>query len=332
MTSQPIEKFRLMPRMTAMLLGSLLAFARPAGAAPPAAPRFPVIGYFPSWTGAAVTQIQFDKLTHVNYAFVNPTPDGGLTGVNAKLLEDLVKECHAHGVKVSASLGGWKGGNASHWKAMASRPASRAEFVKNVTKLCDLYKLDGIDIDWEYPDSSTATMFAAMIRELGESLHKQWRILSATVNAMGDERGAHIRGEVFNNVDFIGIRAYDWNWAARNAPHSTYGLADSSLDYWLKRGCPRKKAVLGVPFYGRSYNAENTYIKYRELVELDDEAPKKDQAEGYYYNGIPTLMKKTELAIRKGGGIMIWEISQDTTGEASLLGAIHNTVLKSALR
>jgi chitinase len=295
-----------------------------AAAALAGSTRFPVIGYFPSWNGADVKRIPFDKLTHINYAFVNPTEAGGLTGVNAKMLRDLSALAHDYGVKISASVGGWKGGNTSNWKTMAVHPASRAEFVRNAVKLCDLYGLDGIDIDWEYPDSSTADDFVVVLKDLAAALHPQGRILSATVDAMGEKHAAFVRPEAFASVDFLNIRAYDWNWAAKNMSHSSYGLADSSLDYWLKRGCPRAKAVLGVPFYGRSYNSENnTYAKYRELVQQDEDAPNKDQSGGYFYNGTQTMARKTELAMKKGGGIMIWEISQDTSGAASLLGAIH---------
>src|SRR5262245_1566636 len=41
--------------------------------------NFKVIGYMPSWSGD-VNQIQYDKLTHINYAFLLPTSSGGLTG------------------------------------------------------------------------------------------------------------------------------------------------------------------------------------------------------------------------------------------------------------
>jgi GH18 family chitinase len=41
------------------------------------------------------------------------------------------------------------------------------------------------------------------------------------------------------------------------------------------------------------------------------------------YNGLDTIRKKTALAARKGGGIMIWELSQDTGDATSLLKAIR---------
>jgi GH18 family chitinase len=46
----------------------------------------------------------------------------------------------------------------------------------------------------------------------------------------------------------------------------------------------------------------------------------------YYYNGIPTMVKKTQLAKNNLGGIMIWEIAYDTEGDLSLLRALSQTL------
>jgi GH18 family chitinase len=45
-----------------------------------------------------------------------------------------------------------------------------------------------------------------------------------------------------------------------------------------------------------------------------------------FYNGLPTMIKKTQLARKSFGGIMIWEITQDASGELSLLRAIDRTL------
>jgi GH18 family chitinase len=44
------------------------------------------------------------------------------------------------------------------------------------------------------------------------------------------------------------------------------------------------------------------------------------------YNGPATIQRKTELAMRLVGGIMIWELSQDARGNDSLLRVIGATV------
>lgn len=79
--------------------------------------------------------------------------------------------------------------------------------------------------------------------------------------------------------------------------------------------------MLGVPFYGRS-----PVKTYRELVAMDPGAPWRDQLGTIHYNGIATIERKTDLALRKAGGLMIWELSQDTFDQTSLLGAVHARV------
>ena len=46
-----------------------------------------------------------------------------------------------------------------------------------------------------------------------------------------------------------------------------------------------------------------------------------------YYNGVDTIAKKTSYAMEDLGGIMIWELTQDTQNtEKSLLQTIGNTI------
>jgi GH18 family chitinase len=157
-------------------------------------------------------------------------------------------------------------------------------------------------------------------------LRESGRALSAAVIAEGHEHGAFIHREVFDAIDQLNIMAYDWHYQVEGRNHSPYALAESSLNYWLGRGCAPQKAVLGVPFYGRT---ATTSAAYREILARDPDAAQRDGSEGILYNGIPTIRKKTELALEKAGGIMFWELTQDALGADSLLSAIHATVTKS---
>lgn len=294
--------------------------ATKAATGKPAA-RFPVIGYFPSWTGIEPSLVQWPKLTHVFYSFINPTAAGGLTEANSKLLGELVAQGRKHGVKVGVAIGGWNNGNTTDWESMAKRPKTRQKFVKNVLEFCDLHRLDAVDIDWEYPNAASSNDFAVMMKELGDALHKTNRLLSTAVVGKNEEFIAYIKPEVFASLDYLNIMAYDFNWGKTGQSHSSLGATDSSLNLWLATGCPKEKVVLGVPFYGR-----NPEILYRELVLKDKLAHTKDTSGGFFYNGIPTIKQKTELALQKAGGIMIWEVTQDTYDSTSLLSAIHSTI------
>jgi chitinase len=119
-------------------------------------------------------------------------------------------------------------------------------------------------------------------------------------------------------VDFLNIMAYD----GPPEQHASLGYSETALDYWLSRGLPPEKTVLGVPFY-----AQPNGVPYRKLIQSDPEAALADQTDYYgttvFYNGIPTLGKKVALAVERGSGIMFWTLEHDTTDSTSLLSAIY---------
>jgi hypothetical protein len=151
--------------------------------------------------------------------------------------------------------------------------------------------------------------------ELSNQLHSRGKALTAAVVGEG---GASILSSVFPLVDYLTLMAYDEN----EYQHSTYSYAQRSLNYWVGRGLPKEKAILGVPFYGR-----NSWESYAQLL-ARGASPNADTYQGVGYNGIPTIKAKTNLAFDQGGGIMIWELSQDVTGANSLLNAINEVVLQ----
>ncbi len=291
----------------------------PAGPAPlPAAERaFRVIGYFPSWV--APEGVRYRELTHINYAFAFPEPDGRLRPLpHPDRLAAIVRGARAHGVKVALSVGGWHGGDDSAFEVLAANPAARAVFVEALGALVEQHGIDGVDMDWEYPDAGeSARHNVTLMKELRARLGPQ-RLLTAAVVGDGAQ-GAGVLPEVFACSDFINIMAYD-NDDQGQRPHSTYDYAVTCLDYWSQRGLPRDKLVLGLPFYGKL--PQRTY---RQLVSQDPAAPQKDEVGGVHYNGLSTIRRKTALALDRGSGVMIWEITQDTADGSSLLRAINET-------
>lgn len=283
---------------------------------------FIIVGYETSWEGDA-GDVRFDKITHVNYAFLLPGEegDGSLQPVeNPEKLRRLVASARDHGVKVLISVGGWNDGNDEGFERLAEAEATARVFVNNLAGFAAEYDLDGVDIDWEYPDAGdSARNYARLMRLLSSELRGRGKLLTAAVSALDHTGG--IAGEVFDYVDFLTLMAYDGD---DGAGHSPFEYAERSLEYWLGRGLPRMKAVLGVPFYERP-----TWNPYRALVASDRQAANVDSIiyEGtrVHYNGLPTIRRKTELALRRGGGVMIWHLSQDTVDDTSLITAINET-------
>jgi chitinase len=283
-----------------------------------------VVGYLPTWYSGSMDAVPYSKLTHINYAFIDPAGDGSLVGLPMSgdaRLTSLVQKAHAAGVKVLISVGGWSDGDDSGFVTMAASSTARTNFVNNLVTFVTNYGLDGVDIDWEYPNagSSEATNYALMMSQLSTAMHDRGKLLTAAVAATA-YHGDGILSEVFGYVDFMVLMAYDGG-----EPHSSMAYAEGSLDYWSGRGLPKSKTVLGVPFYGR--DSANAYRAYRTIVRDDAQAPYKDLSNGFEYNGLATIKQKTTLSLQRGSGVGIWELTQDTTAATiSLLNAIQEAM------
>ena len=283
--------------------------------------NFKSVGYMPSWAGS-VNSIQYGKLTHINYAFVLPNSNGSLQGVpDPGKLQSLVSLGHASGVKVSVALGGWNDGNDSAFEALAGNATARTAFVNNIVNLVNQYNLDGVDIDWEYPDpGASGNNYTALMSQLSSAMHSRGKLLTAAVVSEGGTAGG-VQPVVFGYVDWLNIMAYDGG-----SPHANYDWSIASANFWKGRGLPAAKTVLGVPFYSRP-----GYYTYSQLVAMDPANANRDctTAGGAQqcYNGLPTIRRKTQWAMQNAGGIMNWELSQDATGSNSLVSAIYETAV-----
>ena len=91
---------------------------------------------------------------------------------------------------------------------------------------------------------------------------------------------------------------------------------------------PHKKLVIGLPFYGWSWDKENVMSFTYEQI-LSDHAGKitlNDDIIGRtYFNGETTIRKKCRYVIdEKLGGVMIWQLFYDAeNGNKKLLKAIN---------
>ena len=278
---------------------------------------FKVVGYVTP--AANIDAIDFSLLTHINYSFLIPRANGTIRPFGApNHLRAVVVEAKKHDVKVLIAVGGW--GWDKEFETLAADPAIREKLAKRVAEFCATYQLDGIDIDWEYPNAgASAANFSALAIAFRSALPAGALVTAAVLADATDAEG--ISTDAVEHLDFINLMAYD----GPSDDHSSYAMAERSITSWLTRGIDAEKLVLGVPFYGRPGNAT-----YRTLLVSDPAAASGDRilfkGVEQNYNGPATIRRKTELALQLVGGIMIWELSQDARGSDSLLRVIGETV------
>ncbi|WP_105617205.1 glycosyl hydrolase family 18 protein [Vallitalea okinawensis] len=300
------------------------------GELPEADEDFKVVAYYPFWASESPAQVNYDGMTHINYAFAVPNEDGSVKVEQPQKLQQLVEEAHSQGVEVYLAIGGW--GYDTTFANIASDPQKRSIFINCLMDLVDQYNLDGIDMDWEYPDKNDEPEnFVLLLEELKAVLDQEDKGLTAAVIAGATPSGyvswaaGGIKDEAIALVDWLNIMVYDGQYGDQSNHHSSYEFAVTALNYWKnQRNVPQDKIVLGVPFYGR--NVKDQAERYDEIIEKDPSAVYSDYSNGYYYNGIPTIQEKAELALEDAGGIMIWEITQDTSDNTSLYKAIIDTI------
>jgi chitinase len=279
-----------------------------------------VVGYEPTW--ASDRPLPYDQLTHLNYAFLTVNRDGSLNdgGLNTTRMQSIITQAHAANVKVLISVGG--GANAQMGEAATK---ARGTLIANVEAFASKYGFDGIDVDWEGPfDAIQGAAYLDLVRTLYADLHPKGQLVTSAVDT-GGWFGANIPSEAFAFLDFVNIMAYD---GPDPNNHSPYEFAEAGLDYWVARGLPRSKAVIGVPFYGYdgSGQAGGRQRSYKDLALAYSGAAGRDTSNGFGYNGLETIKRKARLARDSAGGIMVWELSQDTIDATSLMGAISSVL------
>jgi len=292
-------------------------------------PPFKIVGYYPLQSAITdtVCNISFDKLTHINLAFLNPDTLGNFSQ-NFSSLPLFINAAHNNNVKVLASIGG---GSAHTYYHPLLQDDKRAMFINNLVSLVLQYNLDGIDVDLEGDDIDTN--YENFVIDLAKALRSKNKMITAAIAIYYKDA---LTDKALAQYDFVTIMSYDrtgpWR-TERPGPHATYAHALEDLNYFgVERSIPKEKMVLGVPFYGYGFGPELTSaaisLNYEQIItlfpgaELLDEHTMPD-GKILYYNGIPTIKQKTILAKEKASGIMIWQLKGDAQDEHSLLKAIN---------
>jgi chitinase len=223
-------------------------------------------------------EIAASKITRVNYAFAN-IQDGRMVAVSpadpANFTTLLALKQENPSLQVLISVGGWLwSGNFSD---MALTRNSRSRFIDSVVAFLEQYKLDGLDIDWEYPgqvgagnrfrpeDKQNFTLLLmGLRRRFDREQAKLGRHLLLTIAAgASTEFLDHTEmNRVAQYADSVNLMAYDYYEPGSEPTTGNHAplyrdpadpdgvAADVSVNEFEHADVPGRKIILGVPFYG----------------------------------------------------------------------------------
>lgn len=290
-----------------------------------------VIGYLLTHRIVEIDKIEFCKLTHLNLAFGNPDASGNLI---VRPIDYIISTARAANpdIKISISLAGAVSDAQiiKNWSNLIDIPANRPAFIANIVSYVLTNKLDGVDVDLEW--DLVTTGYSPFVIELKKALAPHNKTLTAALP--NTTRFSNISDAALDVFDFINIMSYDGTgpWRPEKpGPHSSYEFSKSGINFWKNNiKIAKDKLTLGVPFYGYDFSKTPvTSITFQQLVASNTALANSDKHGEIYYNGIPTIQKKVELALNEVGGIMIWELGQDSFDQYSLLSTIHNKLISA---
>ncbi|WPO78836.1 glycoside hydrolase family 18 protein [Flavobacterium sp. KACC 22761] len=239
--------------------------------------KLDIIAYY---TGDSnlIDQYEVNKLDQIIFSFCH-LRDGKLSVDSPKdslTIKHLVSlKAKNPQLKIILSLGGW--GGCEPCSAAFSTAEGRLKFAKSVKEVSDYFKVDGLDLDWEYPSieglpghlyqAADKPNFTDLLKILRSTLGKKYELSFAAggfqkcLDESIDWKG------VAPYVNRINIMSYDLvNGYSKVTGHHTplYSTnpkeesTDRAVTYLIKQGVPAEKLVIGGAFYTRTWkNVEN---------------------------------------------------------------------------
>jgi GH18 family chitinase len=275
------------------------------------------------WVSLAKT-LDFNKMTHLNLAFINPPLCNGVCTAQSDMtlhanpsftdeaLKAVVDAAHAHGTKVLASLGG-DGGDRNYMQFY------NAGLSVQIADAVDAYvkknNLDGVDVDIEQP-TQMGVPFTQFVNALVAKLKPEGKLVTA---AVAQYIQAGTQDEVLNQFDIVNVMIY-----------GDYNRSVADMAWWLNnKHVPKEKLTLGIGFH--NYSAVLAAYPNAWAVDTVGGGTYRNGAV-MNYQGEATVAKLTQLSAQYGGA-MIWEISQDDPSNPhSLLKVIQQNLDPSVPR
>jgi chitinase len=239
--------------------------------------KMDIIAYY-TGDSQLIDKYEVGKLNQIIFSFCH-LKDGKLSVDSAKdsiTIKHLVSlKAKNPQLKIIVSLGGW--GGCEPCSQAFSTAEGRLKFAKSVKEVSDYFKIDGLDLDWEYPSieglpghlyqPADKPNFTELIKILRSTLGKKYELSFAAGGFQKCLDESIDWKAVAPFVNRINIMSYDLvNGYSKVTGHHTplYSTnpkeesTDRAVEFLLKLGVPAEKLVIGGAFYTRQWkNVEN---------------------------------------------------------------------------
>ncbi|GAU97287.1 hypothetical protein RvY_08610 [Ramazzottius varieornatus] len=168
-------------------------------------------------------------------------------------------------LEILLGVGGW--GSGKEFASTSSNPASRIKFASAVVTTLRRWSLDGVNIDWQFPEPAGARDHALLLQSLREAFEleankTQRERLKLTTTVTQTVRLGYLPKEIAKYVDGVNVLTYDYkgNWGStvqKTAVNAGFPDVRKSVTDWINAGITPAELSLGIPFYGRTWTLTN---------------------------------------------------------------------------
>jgi spore germination protein YaaH len=139
----------------------------------------------------------------------------------------------------------------------------RMKIIRQLLAFAQMYKLQGINIDFENVNLKDKANLTQFVREMTPLLHEQGLVVSIDVTTKSTSENWSLfydRAALAQIVDYMMVMTYDEHWASSPVAGSVASLpwVEKSIVQIMKEdGVPPSKLVLGIPYYTRIWTEQN---------------------------------------------------------------------------
>lgn len=164
--------------------------------------------------------------------------------------------------------------------------AKREELIEKIVDLAVEYKLDGINIDFEYMNKSDKDVFSRFIIELAPRLREYGIVTSVDVTAPDGSENWSLcfdRDLLAKVSDYLIFMAYDQYGISSTKAGTTAGAnwVEANIKKFVgQEAVPKEKIILGMPLYTRLWKTdanEKTTSSVINMNKIDSVLPKNSQ-------------------------------------------------------
>lgn len=270
-----------------------------------------IVGYCINEKVVNITEEDAKKLTHLNIA-AGTLRDGVpvLVSEEGVALIPKLRQYNPE-LKISVCFGG-------EFATPCLTDEGRQKIADGVAKIVEAYKLDGADLDWEYPccgennfdaypeDRENFTLLCQSCRKALDGISGEHKLLTIAAGADAYFTVNTHMDQVQKELDYVYVMTYDLRGAFQTltghhsnlyTPQGDLFLvsADSAARLFNNAGVPKDKIAIGMAFYTRQWDGvPNRNHGYLQIAKT-----------GGHYG--PSYDELAEKYINKDGYVRYWD-------------------------